>query len=239
MKATLTSGNHTVQLLILLVLGFSACFYGNRLVHFADAVATSTELPSMSLTVVGANGTQIILNETDVARLASFRGYGGFKNQLGILKGLGNYTGVPLGTLCSLVGVLTSTSIVRVLAADNYSKTFSYAEVNGEFVTYDNVTGAEVLHSQPLVPVVAYYVNDVAVAAADGPLRIAIIGPEGLATNSSYWVKQVVRIEVVDEAVPEFSSLLVLTLLFIAAVASALYVKSSECGKGQIGWRDV
>jgi len=180
----------------------------------------------MSVTVVGANGTQIVLNESDVAGLPACTGYGGYKNQLGILKGLGNYTGVPLSVLCSLVGVLTNTSTVNVVAADNYSKIFTYAEVNGEFVTYDNVTGEEISHSQPLLPIVAYYFNDTAVAPSDGPLRIAIVGPEGLVTGSTYWVKQVVRIEVVDEAVQEYSPLMALPLLLLATLAAAFYSKS-------------
>lgn len=209
--------------LIVSVLSFGLMSLG--FVSSARADVSSIELPVMSVTVVGVNGTQVVLNETDIAGLPFYRGYGGYKNQLGIVKGLGNYTGVSLSILCNLVGVLTNTSFIRVMAADNYSKTFTYAEVNGEFVTYDNVTGEEIPHSQPLVPIVAYYFNDTAVASSDGPLRMAIVGPEGLVTNSTYWAKQVVRIEVVDEAVPEYSPLMALPLLFLATLVVAFYSK--------------
>jgi hypothetical protein len=175
----------------------------------------------MNLTVVGVNGTQLVLNEVDVSGLTPYRGCGGYKNQLGFLKGLGNYTGVSLGILCDLVGGLTNASCVKISAADNYSKTFTYAEVSGEFVTYDNTTGVEVPHSQPLVPIVAYCFNDVNVSSSDGPLRMAIAGPEGFVTNSTYWVKMVVKIEIVDESVPEFSSPAILSLLFSVTLATA------------------
>ena len=219
-------GNHKIWILFLLVSGLSFGLISLQFVHFACAGVSFAELPIMSVTVVGANGTQAILNETDIAGLPFYRGYGGYKNQLGILKGLGNYTGVSLNVLCSIVGVLTNTSVVRVTAADNYSNTFTYAEVNGEFVTYDNVTGEEISHGQPLVPIVAYYFNDTAVASSDGPLRMAIVGPEGLVTNSTYWVKQVVRIEIVDEAIPEYSPLMALPLLLMATLILAFYSKS-------------
>jgi hypothetical protein len=124
-----------------------------------------------------------------------------------------------------LVGGLTNTSIVKVVAVDDYAKNFTIAEVNGEFITYNNVTGIEVAHSQPLVPIVAYYFNDADIGVSDGPLKFAIVGPEGLLTNSSYWVKWVVRVEVVDQAVSEFPSLMTWPLLSLATLAAALGMK--------------
>ena len=210
--------------LIVSVLSFGSSSL--RFVSFTRADMSFFELPAMSITVVGINGTQIVLNETDFAGLPFYRGYGGYKNQLGILKGLGNYTGVSLSILCDLVGGLTNTSVARVMAADNYSNAFAYAEVNGEFATYDNVTGQEISHGQLLVPIVAYYFNDTAIVTSDGPLRMAIAGPEGLVTDSAYWVKQVVRIEIIDEAVPEYSPLMALPLLFLATLVAAFCSKS-------------
>lgn len=192
--------------------------------QYAILRAGAAELPSMSLTVVGSSGTEFVLNETAISGLPFYREYGGFKNQLGILKGWGNYTGVPLDALCNLVGGITNTSYVRITAADNYSKVYTFAEVNGDFVTYD-ATGVEVPHSQPIVPIVAYYFNDLNVSSSDGPLRMALVGPEGLATNSTYWVKMVVRVEIVDEAIPELPSLTVLFPLFLVISVIAVCFK--------------
>ncbi len=215
---------HFSILTLFLFAGLSIGFSGLQLAQSEIVRAGAVELPTMSLTVISANGTEVVLNETGISGLPSYRGYGGFKNQLGNLKGWGNYTGISLDTLCNLVGGLTNTSYVKIVAADNYSKAFTFAEVNGDFVTYD-VTGAEVPHSQPLVPIVAYYFNDLNVPSSDGPLRMAIVGPEELATNSTYWVKMVVRVEVVDEAVPEFPSLTALAPLFLVILVMALCLK--------------
>jgi hypothetical protein len=64
-------------------------------------------------------------------------------------------------------------------------------------VTYDPATGEEVQHNESLTPILAYYKNDANLTYDDGgPLRLAIVGPEGLATNSTYWVKWVVRLQI-------------------------------------------
>jgi hypothetical protein len=182
----------------------------------------------MSLTVVAVNGTQVVLNGTDIAGLSFYRGFGGYKNQLGIVKGLGNYTGVRLDALCSLVGDLANTSIVYVVAADNYSKAFSFAEVHGAFTTYNTTTGEEVAHNELLVPMIAYFLNDANVGPTDGPLRLAIAGPERLATNSSYWIKHVIRIEITDATIAEFPTLLILPLPFIVASITIFIGRSTK-----------
>ena len=219
-------GNRRLLASLLVVSFLAIAFSGFQSLRVVRAKTSVAELPSMSLTVVGADGTQVVLNETDIGNLASYRAYGGFKNSLGFLKGLGNYTGVPLSMLCDLVGGLTSTSIVNVTASD-YSKAFSFDEVvNGNFTTFSPATTEEVPHSKPLVPIVAYYFNDANIGSSDGgPLRLAIVGSEGLATNSTYWVKWVVRVEVVDFAVPEFQPSMVLPLLILATLAAALSLK--------------
>jgi hypothetical protein len=239
-------GDYKLSILLLLFSFLAITFLGFQSPRFAGANTSFTEPQPMSLTIVGANGT-LVLNETDVAGLPSYRGYGGFKNQLGIVKGLGNYTGVSLDTLCSLVGGLTRTSIVNVSASDGYSSIFTFDKlVNGNFTTY-NSNGEEVSHSQPLVPIVAYYFNDANISeSSGGPLRLAIVGPEGLVTNSTCWVKWVVRVEIIEEITPEFPSLVVLFLLLFATSmvafsfkafirgnisAKRFYGLTGECGK--------
>jgi DMSO/TMAO reductase YedYZ molybdopterin-dependent catalytic subunit len=210
---------HCGVLILFLFASLSIAFLGLQLAQSAIVGVGAVELPSMSLTVVGADGIQVVLNETGVAGLPFYRGYGGFKNQLGHVKGLGNYTGVSLNTLCGLVGGLTSACIVNVSASD-YSSIFTFDEVvNGNFTTY-NSDGDEVPHSQPLVPIVAYYFNDENIIEdSGGPLRLAIVGPEGLVTDSTHWVKWVVRVEVIDETIPEFPSPMVLSLLlFVTSI---------------------
>lgn len=165
-----------------------------RIVNGQPTALLSLNLPPMNLTLVALNGTQLELNETDIGKLPSYESYGGFKNQLGNINGLGNYTGVSLTTLCNLVGGITANNSLRITATDGYIMNFSYGQVNGDFITFDNKAGQQVPHNQPLTPILAHYFNDANVT--DGPLRLAIVGPEGLVTQSIYWIKWVVKMEV-------------------------------------------
>jgi hypothetical protein len=158
--------------------------------------ASLASLQPMTLTVVGTNGTQVVLHETEIGNLSAYRAYGGYKNQLGYIRGLGYYTGVRFTTLSDLVGGMHASDTLRVTASDGYTRNFTYSEaVLGEFVTYDPSTGEQVPHNQPLVPIMAYYYNDSDIT--DGPLRVAIVGPEGLVTDSNCWVKWSVKMEII------------------------------------------
>ena len=128
---------------------------------------------------------------------------------------------------------------MKILAADNYTQTFTYSQVYGNFTTYDNTTGQPTPHNQPLTPVLAYYVNGQNLTSGDGPLRLVIVGPEGLATYSAYWVKEVIQIQVIDQAVPEFSQLTLLPMLFTATVAALVRVKARRRRKPRAGYDKI
>jgi hypothetical protein len=166
-----------------------------RTVEVASA-SSSINLPPMNLTIVAPNGTQIVIHVAEIGNLSSYRAEGGYKNKLGVITGPDNYTGIPVTTLCDLMGSIQPGGILLIRAADGYTTTFTYAQVNGDFVTYDPTTGNTVTHNQSIIPILAYFKNDVNVSSSDGPLRIAIVGPEGLITASSYWSKRVVKLEV-------------------------------------------
>jgi hypothetical protein len=179
-------------------------------------------LQPMNLTLVGLNGTQVVLNSTDIASLFSVRGLGGFRKVIGNVSSLDNYTGVPLTTLCNIVGGIGNGSVVRITASDNYSQTLSFDEVvDGNFTTYDPITGNVVASTKPLTPIIAYYKNDVNLTSDVGPLMLAIIGPEGLLTPGPFWVRFVMKIEVLSEPVPEFQSFSV-TLFLLATAMTAM-----------------
>jgi hypothetical protein len=165
-----------------------------------QTVQASVNLQPITLTVIGANGTSVVLHEGDIGSYTSYTAYGGFINSLGNLGGLGTYTGVPINTLCNLVGGVHYGQTLLVNATDNYKWNFTYEQVNGDFVTYSNTTPSHrVSHNKPLTTMLAYYLNGKNLTSGpdgDGPLRFVIVGPEGLCTNSTYWVKRVWKLQV-------------------------------------------
>lgn len=160
---------------------------------------TSANFPAVHLTLVAQNGTQLVLDSAQIGNLTSYEAYGGCRNNLGNISSLGNYTGVPLETFCDLVGGFSGNNSLRVTGFDS-SVTLVYDQVKGEFVTYDNVTGQEVAYNQSLTPILAYYEGDANLSATDGPLMLAIIGSEGLVTNSNYWVRNVAELELLNSS---------------------------------------
>jgi hypothetical protein len=206
-------------------------------------VSASVSLLPMTLTIVGPNGTQVVLHETDIGNMASYRAVGGRINKVGTIGGVGNYTGVPINTFCNLVGGLHPSQTLRVTASDNYTQTFTYAQVNGNFTTY-NATKYKVPHYQPLTTILAYYFNDGNISySSGGPLRFAIVGPEGLITNSSYWVQHVVKLEIlgtvggywipvnkIDLLAPYIGAV---TIVLVGTVAVGVYWKRNQRKKKQ------
>ena len=68
-------------------------------------------LPPMTLTVVGADGNQVTLNQTSMAALTSYTANGGFKSSGRLIADVGTYTGVPVYLLNLVGGITISTNI--------------------------------------------------------------------------------------------------------------------------------
>lgn len=178
-------------------------------------------LPPLNLTLTALNGTQLTINETTLSNLPAIRAYGGLLNSVAVPSDLGNYTGIPLTTLCNLIGgVSNGTSLV--INASDYSIILSYSQLSGNWTTYDNSTGQLVNQTQPLTPIIAYYYNDANLTSDMAPLQLAIIGPEGLLTEGKYWVHSVVSIQIQSATVPEFSTLFLILAFMIATVMATL-----------------
>jgi len=152
-------------------------------------------LPALSLTLVGANGQQKILNSNELAALKSTTASGGYSEEGKTY--VGNFTGVPLLALLDLVGGITSGDNVTVTGSDGYQITFTYQQGRGQGLnTYDPTTGAAVQPSQPLMVMVAYYCNGTSLASDKAPLTIALVGPQGLFTEGKYWAYFLVKIKI-------------------------------------------
>jgi hypothetical protein len=192
-------------------------------ISWQPRVYAQNSLPPMTLTLVALNGTQITINETTISNLPALRAYGGLLNAAHVPSNLGNYTGIPLTTFCSLVGGLGNGSSLLVTASDNYTITLSYSQLNGNWTTYDNATGQPINQTQPLTPILAYYLNDSNITSAQGgPLQLAIVGPEGLLTDGKYWVHSVVSIKIQSATVPELSALTLIPAFMIATVIATM-----------------
>ena len=150
-----------------------------------------------TLTVVAANGTEVVLCATDIAGLPAYTADGGSKSSSGSVKNIGVYTGVPILDLCDLIGGVTSGDSVTVTASDGYTSTYTYAQLNGQDIATYDAEGNPLEATEPLTMIVAYNLDGEILSAEDaGLLRIAVVGPEGVITAGNVWAKFVVQIEI-------------------------------------------
>jgi Oxidoreductase molybdopterin binding domain len=163
----------------------------------SSATKTKVVLPTLNLTLVGANGQQLILNSSQLAALQPYSATGGYINDKNTTY-VGNFTGVPILTLLNLVGGITSSQNVTVTGSDGYKVTFTYQQVQGQGLnTYDPTTRATLQPSQPLTMIIAYQCNGTNLTPDKGPLSAAFVGPQGLLTQGRYWAYFLVKIEII------------------------------------------
>ena len=130
--------------------------------------------------------------------LPELSGFGGTKNKQGVVNGPVQYKGVSLVDLLNQVGGISDGKSVKVIAADGYSRTITYTQImQADFATYDTSGNAAEPDSKPIL-FLAYEKEGAALDADTGPLQLGIITCHNRVTDGSWWVKQIVEIEVIE-----------------------------------------
>ena len=126
------------------------------------------------LTVRGDEGSKTF-TMSQLQALPAYEGYAGIKSSTGTITPPSKYKGVPLAALADLVGGITETNGVTIVAKDGYGMTFSYRQImeNG-FTTYDPATGEEEPADGKLTPLIAYENEGEPISEDDGPLKLAV-----------------------------------------------------------------
>jgi hypothetical protein len=187
---------------------FAACIMATLIAIAVAATIPVFALQPVTLTLTGDTGT-ITKNETDILAMPSTSGDGGTRKSSGSISNYGTYVGVSVLYLCDLVGGIDEVSTIRTIdSTGSFTQDFTYEQVNdGQgFDTFNPTTGAPQEATQPLTLILAYSYNGSELSESDGPLRAVIVGPEGLATTSSLWNKQVTTIEIIPD-IPEYTIL--------------------------------
>ena len=169
-----------------------------------DPGGDESSIPEFSLTLIGLNGTEATLEATDFEGMTPLEMVSGLLTSAGSISSIANYTGVPLEDVCDLVGGISSENSLRVTAADDYSMVFTWAELSGEFITFNPLTGDEVENNGNLTPCLAYFYDGEPMSESSGPIRLVIMSEENLITEGHFWIKQVVKIEIL-EAIQDYT----------------------------------
>jgi hypothetical protein len=189
----MTSKQHTLTLLIISVLSLSV-------ITIIACSLTANAQEATILSVNGLNGLQQNYTLTQLKALPSTSMYGGYyqPNQNIINNGL--WVGVSVLTLCNQVGGINANTNITVTGQGN--NTFTYQMINNgtninvQYKTYNNITGAEQNLAQPATIILAYQVNGTNIAS-NQILRLVMVGPEGLLMVAEGG-RSVIRVTITD-----------------------------------------
>lgn len=190
--------------LLVVVIGFTAFYMMPKMPEENGESPQESSIPEFDIQIVGKEGDNITLTEDDFEEVEETRMVGGLMTSAGSIRGPYNYTGVKLDNILSQVGGMNEENSLRVTASDGYSMVFTWEELNGNFTTFNPATGDEVSHEAELIPVLAYEEDGELLEEGDGPIRLVILGEEGLITEGHFWIKRVTEIEVIS-AVKEYT----------------------------------
>jgi len=125
----------------------------------------------------------------------SVSGRGGYINRIDKITGPNNYTGVSILVLLNSIEEIPEIHTINAIASDGYALNYSINELNGH-VSVFNKTGNETGKGD-LTMIIAFKENGKLLNETTyGPLRIVFIDDKGSITNSSLWLRSLVKLEV-------------------------------------------
>lgn len=162
------------------------------------AEVLAPELPALTV-LSGEKSLELTLDE--LLKLPAVEGYAGIKSSTGKITPPALFKGVLIADLLKDMGGLTPELGVQIEAEDGYSITYSADQITeGDFITYDPVTGDEVQGVGPLQVILAYEMDGQPLdAKRDGQLRVAVISADKNQVVDGHWaVKWVSKLTVKD-----------------------------------------
>ena len=147
----------------------------------------------VAITVIGKKTIDYSMSK--LKSLTGTTGTGGYKKSTGTMVGPYTYKGVTVSYLLDEAGYIGDSYSLEVSASDGYFMTYSKAQVNGQFITYD--TNGDSLGMNEVTLLLAY--EEVGESElSGGPLRIVIVSDDTSITDSHFWVKDVVQLKLVE-----------------------------------------
>ena len=132
----------------------------------------------------------------DLSSMESITGKGSYINRIGTVEGPHDYTGVSILEFLSSIDTLPERYAVQAVASDDYIVNYTYEEVQGEVMIFDE-TGSE-LGLGSMTMAIAYQQDEEDITEENGgPLRIVFIDDEGSITQSGGWLQSLVQLIII------------------------------------------
>jgi hypothetical protein len=135
----------------------------------------------------------------EIERLESYTAKGGYRNSIGVIKGVGNYTGVNITTLVNTLQPVPYRYTLQVFSEDGKNMSYNYSTIIGQVPIYNPVNGSAIGTGNMTLVLAYQFEGDWLNESSDGKLRIVFLDNQGFITESKYWMKMVTSIRVITE----------------------------------------
>ncbi|MCX6671588.1 MAG: hypothetical protein NTX92_06685 [Euryarchaeota archaeon] len=135
----------------------------------------------------------------EIERLESYTAKGGYRNSIGVIKGVGNYTGVNITTLVNTLQPVPYRYTLQVFSEDGKNMSYNYSTIIGQVPIYNPENGSAIGTGNMTLVLAYQFEGDWLNESSDGKLRIVFLDNQGFITESKYWMKMVTSIRVITE----------------------------------------
>jgi len=138
----------------------------------------------------------------EIERMESYTGKGGYRNQKGFIKGVGNYTGINITTLVNLFQPVPYKYSLLITDSEGVNIPYNFSTITGHVAIYnpENPSDPNSIGTGNLTMMLAYYFEGHLLNASDdGQLKVVFVDTNGSITPSSLWWKKVVSVRIITE----------------------------------------
>ncbi len=132
-------------------------------------------------------------------RLEPYTAKGGYRNSVGVIKGVGNYTGVNITTLVNSLQSPPYRYALQIFSVDGKNMSYNYSTIIGQVPIYTPENGSAIGIGNMTLVLAYQYEGDWLNESSDGKLKIVFLDKQGSITESKYWLKMVTSIRIITE----------------------------------------
>lgn len=158
------------------------------------AINLSAAMASNHRVEVISGSRKAVLTSTEFSRMKPVSVRAAFLRTTGRIEGPSSYRVVSMADILAQVGGITAAQAIRVTSSDGYSMVYSYSQLQGNVLTYDDKGRALKIGGVEMMLALESDRD-----GAEKLPRIILADRGGVAiTDGHYWAKSVAKIEVID-----------------------------------------
>jgi hypothetical protein len=132
----------------------------------------------------------------NLATIGPYTARGGYLTKAGVIKGVGNYTGVNISALVRTLNPAPPSFNLTVYSEDGSNTTYNFSEILGKVKVYDPKNATPIGNGHMAMVLAYEFEGRPLNESSDGTFKIAFLDDTGSITQASLWWKKVISIQV-------------------------------------------